>query len=79
METQELSHSSFRLTDIGDTFTIMGKNMAGAADFRSFKTDQEQILRTGNKNITEISILLEHSEKAACIPKSNPHLLHAEI
>ncbi|GFV66467.1 hypothetical protein TNCV_379941 [Trichonephila clavipes] len=70
----KLSHSLFRITDIEDTFIIMTENMAEAADFRylrSSKRDQELILRTGNKNITEFTILLENSEKSAYIPKSN--------
>ncbi|GFT39116.1 putative RNA-directed DNA polymerase from transposon X-element [Trichonephila clavipes] len=36
-------------------------------------------VRTGNKKFNDITILLEHTEKAGSIPKSTPHLLHAEL
>ncbi|GFX36740.1 uncharacterized protein TNCV_1543441 [Trichonephila clavipes] len=47
--------------------------------YRNVQTAQELILRTGNKRFNDITILLEHTEKAGSIPKSNPHLLHAEL
>ncbi|GFS91739.1 putative RNA-directed DNA polymerase from transposon X-element [Trichonephila clavipes] len=56
--------------------------MTEPADYKYYKnvqTAQELILRTGNKKFNDITILLEHTEKAGSIPKSNPHLLHAEL
>ncbi|GFX08787.1 putative RNA-directed DNA polymerase from transposon X-element [Trichonephila clavipes] len=47
--------------------------------YRNVQTAQELILRTGNKRFYDITILLQHTEKAGSIPKSNPHLLHAEL
>ncbi|GFX26201.1 putative RNA-directed DNA polymerase from transposon X-element [Trichonephila clavipes] len=56
--------------------------MTEPADYKYYKnvqTAQELILRTGNKKFNDITILLEHTEKAGSIPKLNPHLLHTEL
>ncbi|GFX83426.1 hypothetical protein TNCV_4537761 [Trichonephila clavipes] len=73
---------AFLLTEPDDSSYTMTENMIEAAEFRYYKpsqTAQELIQRIGNKRFNEITILLEHTEKSGSIPKSNPHLLHAEI
>ncbi|GFX10092.1 uncharacterized protein TNCV_1864901 [Trichonephila clavipes] len=78
----KLSHSSFRVIDSNDSSYLTLENMTEPADYkyyRNVQTAQELILRTGNKRFNDITILLEHTEKAGSIPKSNPHLLHAEL
>ncbi|GFV10882.1 zinc finger protein 112 [Trichonephila clavipes] len=47
--------------------------------FRSSVRDAEIILRGGQRIISEINILVENSQGSSQIPKSNPHLLNAEI
>ncbi|GFX84499.1 uncharacterized protein TNCV_3531961 [Trichonephila clavipes] len=78
----KLSHSLFRVIDSNDPSYLALENMTEPADYKYYKnvqTTQELILRTGNKKFHDITILLEHTEKAGSIPKSNPHLLHAEL
>ncbi|GFU86713.1 putative RNA-directed DNA polymerase from transposon X-element [Trichonephila clavipes] len=47
--------------------------------YRKVQTAQDLILRTGNKKFNDITILLEHTEKAGSIPKLNSNLIHAEL
>ncbi|GFT62956.1 hypothetical protein TNCV_1607421 [Trichonephila clavipes] len=72
----KLSDSTFRIPESDEA------NMKEDTDYKYLKstqTAQELILRIDDKSFTEITILLEHSDKNGTIPKSNPHLLHAEL
>ncbi|GFR02012.1 hypothetical protein TNCT_496791, partial [Trichonephila clavata] len=78
----KLSHSSFNVSNVNEQPLIINSltmESGFSKFFRSSVRDAEIILRAGQRNITEINILVENSQGSSQIPKSNPQLLHAEI